>query len=386
MQPFGAPEIFSTWAGIATIAAALERKTWVYTRGSNLFPNMYCFLIGLAGSGKTQAIKESARLMRLIQPIIKNHLSPNNVSKASLMDALGDARRDIIQPGKPFIEYNSLYAPINELGVLLPAYDHEMMSALTDIWDGEPYIEKKRHMKNKDGLNIPRPQLNIIGGTTPAWIGGFMPEGAWDEGFISRVIMVYSSQSDPVDIFTDSSPIIKKQEALVHDLIIIAKLYGQMLFETEAQKQIREWVLARNKPEPEHPRLYSYNARRTAHLLKLSMVATAARSNDLIITKADYETAYSWMLEAENNMPDIFKSMRTGADTQAIENVWYFVMKQYAKESRPIAEQRIIALLSEQVASHQIMKIVEIMTRSGMILPEIVRGITCYKPGGKKQY
>src|SRR5947207_2880446 len=47
--------IWRRWAAIATIGAVLEQKVFV-TTSSPLYPNLYVFLVGDAGLGKTRAI------------------------------------------------------------------------------------------------------------------------------------------------------------------------------------------------------------------------------------------------------------------------------------------------------------------------------------------
>src|SRR6267378_5066033 len=46
-------EIYRKWAAISMIAAALEQRVWVDT-GSALYPNIYTFLVGHPGIGKSR--------------------------------------------------------------------------------------------------------------------------------------------------------------------------------------------------------------------------------------------------------------------------------------------------------------------------------------------
>jgi len=48
-------EIFRRWTAISVIASVLQQKVWINT-GGELYPNVYVWLIGKAGIGKTRAI------------------------------------------------------------------------------------------------------------------------------------------------------------------------------------------------------------------------------------------------------------------------------------------------------------------------------------------
>src|SRR6266702_5390602 len=50
------PRIFRKWAAISMIAATLEQRVYIVSGGDKLHANLYCALIGHAGTGKTRSI------------------------------------------------------------------------------------------------------------------------------------------------------------------------------------------------------------------------------------------------------------------------------------------------------------------------------------------
>src|SRR6516164_1438064 len=56
-----APEIWRKWSAISMIAATLEQKVWADT-GGNLYPNLYVFLVGQPGMGKSRSIMAASNL------------------------------------------------------------------------------------------------------------------------------------------------------------------------------------------------------------------------------------------------------------------------------------------------------------------------------------
>lgn len=379
------PTIFKRWGAISALAGALERKVWVRTFGSNLYPNLYVTFVAPPGIGKSLVIAQTERLWRGLK---EHHVAPTSLTKAALVDALHEATRKIIRPADnpPYVEFNSLLVLAGELGQFLPEYESEFMNALTGIYDGYPYAERRRGRDIK--ISIAAPQLNILGGTTPSYLNAVIPEGAWDQGFMSRMIMVYSGHQTKGDLFAERNMPQAKFEALAHDLEIIGKYYGKIEWDKEAADFMLAWYDGGNQPVPDHPKLLNYSARRTAHVLKLSMVAAVARSDfDYTIQKDDVEQAMVWLFEAEDNMPDIFRSMSSGGDSAAIEETWHMVFSTYAREKKPVSEARVIAHLRSRVPSHAVERIMMLMEKEGLLRPQLTSAGKLYLPAQKiKQF
>ena len=372
------PPLLRKWAAIAYVAAAMERKIWVRSMGSNLYPNLFTFLVGPPGVGKGVALNAGERILRSVPDLM---VGPTDMTAASLIDALNESVRRILLKGDPpYVEFNAMTVVCRELGVLIPAWDMGLMNNLTDIYDGFQIEQKRRGKELK--IKIPYPQINLLGACTPSYLGQTMPVGAWDQGFISRSILVYSGDRTSPDPFAeDTRPSTQMYNDLLHDLKCISSEYGQLKFTLPATTAIRAWIDHGCCPEPTHLRLKSYNARRTAHLLKLCMIASLSRRSDYIINLDDYSEALNWLIEVESYMPDVFKAMNTGGDSIPMEETLNYVWAVFSKEKKPVAEHRVVHFLRERVPAHNVMRVLEIMVRSRMI--EIVtadNSFQGYKP------
>lgn len=379
------PNIFRKWGGILAIAGALERKVWITSNYGQLFPNMYCVFVAPAGVGKTVITKTVRKFWAQLDD---HHTAPASVSKASLMDALRDAERKGVvtnglgQGGFGQFNFNSLKILSNELGVLIPGYDNEFMNVLTDLYDGDSYSERKRSATLN--FKIENPQINLLAATTPSYLNNVMPEGAWEQGFISRVLLIYSGQTQVHPLFGEELKNEKLGKELAFDLNTVGKLYGAMEFEPDAAEAMQAWHMAGGPPVPDHPRLVNYNTRRTAHLLKLCMVSSASAGESLTITLDNYTEALDWLIEAEMYMPDIFKAMTAGGDGRVIEDTWHFLYTIYVKEKKPILEGRAINFIQQRTPAHNVLKILEVMERGGLIKKELsVAGLYGIVPQGK---
>jgi len=314
------------------------------------------------------------------------------MTMASMVDRLAEAKCTILRPGKvpPHVEYNSLIILADELGALIHQYDREFMNGLTKIYDGGSYAQHRRG--NEIRIQIDSPQLNILAGTTPSNIMQFMPEGAWEQGFASRMVMVYSGDRNLADIFgeePDSAPLRNLADSLIHDLRGIGNLFGQVRLRPDAIEAFREWRLGGELPVPSHPKLTHYCARRTAHLLKLCLVASVSRGPSMEISAEDFTVAKNWLMGAETSMPDVFKAGIVSGDSKAMDEGYHFVWANFAKTKRPIPEHALVHFMRERLPAHSVIHTIDLMVRDRTLKAhmDITSGEKLYEPGiGRKNY
>lgn len=378
----GSPALYRKWTALFLVGAALERKAWITTAKGVLYANQFIFLIGPAGVGKSLCTALSYDLLTEIRtPESPIFIAPTSVTKASLADALNKAERRIVKLNEnpPITAFNSLQVISNELGVFLPAWDGDFMSTLTDLWDNGRYHETRRTSKIE--LNIPKAQLNILSATTPAYLNSLLPEGAWEFGFMSRVINIYSGETAYTDIFAELDHDGVGYKSLVADLTDIYNIWGEFTITDEVKEAINAWARQGFHPRPDHPKLIHYSTRRLAHLLKLCIIASASTSSERVITLDHYAEALSWLVEAESYMPDIFKALKVGGDGRAMEECHHFAYKYWMKHNTPIPEHMLITYLGERVPAHSVDRILDVMVRAQLLTKKFMNsGGQGYEP------
>lgn len=351
--------IFRQWAAITSISAILEQKVYLQT-SAPLYPNLYVLLVGHPGVGKTRTIHAATSFLREIEDF---HLSPTSMSSASLVDALMEAKRSIIRMPEPPLEYNSMLIATDELSAFMAEYDKKIIGNLTTFYDVVvPFGDRKRGGDIK--IKIKHPQLSILAGTQPAFLMKFLPEDAWDGGFMSRTIMIFSDErliSD--DVFANRTRGLP--EEMVHDLKIINTLCGGFEVTADYKNAINNWRKLGQPPVPSHPKLVHYCSRRLAHLFKLSMVSCVDRSNTLLLTKDDFNRATRWLIEAEDDMGEIFKAGGVGADSKAMDEIMHYAV--VLDKGQGVPDAMLIRRARELVPAHSVMRLFEIMERAGML-------------------
>lgn len=376
------PFLFRKWAAITAVGAVLERRVWNITAKAANFANLFVILIGRPGVGKSKAINAVRDLIRAtkVESVYDTacHLAPVDVTKASLYDYL--AQTKIRRSGPDPVDdalgvqqeahYHSAFLAVSELSDLIRDHDTQLLGALHGLFDCLPYIEEERRYRKDQPIKILRPQISLLGGTTPAYISRTFPPSAWDEGFMARSILIYSSEAVEPKLFdedheTEENALLAAE--LVEDLREIGKLKGRMVFTEDAKKAVLAWQKAGRIPAPTHTRLEHYKTRRMIHAMKLSIIASAERSGNMMITVEDFQTALAWMHEAELEMPNIFLEMNGKSDGQTITELYHFVQQHYTSAlnagqpelRRALRKGMLVNFLRNKIPAYQIEKVIE---------------------------
>ena len=167
-----------------------------------------------------------------------HHIASLDLTRASFADELSEARRDMVVLGSgkesPTQQFYSLAILHEEAGVMFKAYEHDFMSVLTHVYDCTDFSERKR---GGTRIDLGAVQVNVLAAIQPAYLAELIPEIAWEQGFMSRVIMVYSGERIFKDLFAERSG--TQLQDLTKRLSQIAQLYGEFTFTDEAVELLR---------------------------------------------------------------------------------------------------------------------------------------------------
>lgn len=367
------PPIFRRWAAISAIAGALEKKVWITTDQGDIFPNMYILLVGPPGVGKGEALKTLRYLWSTLGEDF--HVASSTVTHASMLDELKEAHRKIFRPAdaSPLTEFHSLQVASTEFSTFLPVYDTTFMSYLQQWYDCEDvaFSESRRGRKKGQEFKntIKAPQVSLIAGTTPDFLGKLLPEGAWNQGFCARVIPIFSDSIIQVKFWNGARRSPQLMDHLVHDLKQIHETFGQLIWEPEAAFAMQEWVAMGAIPLPTHPRLINYNTRRPVHLFKLTAVCCISRADhNMTITLQDFATALDLLISAEDLMPGIFNTMVSSIDSGSMDDVMHFVLNEFKKHG-PVSVNKVIRFIAHHTAtpSYNVLRMYETLKATGQL-------------------
>lgn len=323
-----------------------------------LYPNLYVMLVGNPGIGKSRTINAALEFyLETPNPSV----GATSMTMASLVDAMEEAKRKIANHATgEMYEYNTIAIFADELSAFMHIWDLELIGGLTKFFDCSFYSQKRR--VTKIDIKIARPQLNILCGTTPSNLLKFIPEPAWEQGFTSRLILIYADAQPKIDIF--NTPKREMPQELIHDLNIIGNLYGEFDWTQEFEDYANKWRSTDLEPIPTHPRLKHYLTRRFSHMLKLAMVSSVDRKNELMLDITDFNRSLEWLTQAERHMPDIFTAAGGTTDSKAMDEI----MHQVKAEGGTVYEGRLIRAAKDILPLNKIRDAVNTMVNSGMLV------------------
>jgi hypothetical protein len=296
------PALYREWTAVSVIAAVLQRKVFLNWH-SEIYPNMYICLVGPPGCRKGTAMGPGYKL--LVDKGIR--MAAEATTRESLIRFLKESGGMDVDPitGEAML-HASLTVFSQELTVFLGYNNQTLMSDLTDWFDcRERWVYRTKNSGEDDIIGV---YVNLIGATTPELIHSALPLDAVGSGLTSRMIFVYEEKKGKkcaAPFMTDKDRAIRTR--LSNDLGQLQLLRGEFKISPDFMDAWVEWYLGADETPPfEDVRFAGYFERRPLHLLKLSMIMSASRSNDMRLTPIDLQRAIDLLGRTEKKMPMTF--------------------------------------------------------------------------------
>lgn len=317
------PALYRKWVAISVIAACLKRKCRLNLGFLTFYPNMYIVLVGPAGRcRKGIAMEPGKQLLNRLGVTI----APDAVTKEQLIVRLQNCNVNEVDRHNEIIYHSSLTVFSKELAVFMKDYSEEFLMMLTDWYDcpGEWSYETKTSNKYIiDGVWV-----NLLGATTPELLAGGVTGMVTGGGLASRMIFVNAYNRDKDIPFPEiGQKEMLLQEDLYNDLDRIHSLSGAFNYTDDFRLLYTEWYpwQAKNKPF-EDPRFEYYFERRANHVLKLSMILNASRTDDMTLTSFDLQRAIDMLEETEKTMSSAFRSVGNNAVIELIHQITSYIV------------------------------------------------------------
>lgn len=338
------------WAGAFTLSAALRRKVYLgkdYLGGWTCYPHLYVMFVGPPGTMKTTTMNFSMDLLSQCPEIVQ---SPTITNITALTDSLLKSTD------------SSIYMTVEEFGDIILKGGDEMYEFLTSMYDGKRHIEQKTMIRGAEFINAPC--INLIAATTPKWVAERMPAVAIGGGFASRVMFIYVPKTGKdkrrfiyrkeLGHEVDMTEINELERDLVHDLSHIARNVsgGFKIDSIETMKYMDDWYSSLEDSGNE--KIQNYLVRKHVHALKLAMLYRIAYSDELIITKADFEYAIKIVEMTEKELPKVFMGVGKNQYSFDVQDIIQFVqLNPGVKESTLLRQFQSVAtpsMLSELIS------------------------------------
>lgn len=269
------PLIFHRWSMIACISALLGRQFRMPFGDTFIYPNQYVMLIGDPGTRKSTAIKTAKRILSAAG---YTRFSAERTSKEKfLVDLAQDASStdgEILNLSVSDLEPREIFIVADEFNEFVGPANLEFLSMLGALWDWDDEANPfKQRLKTSKSLSIYQPTINILSGNTHAGFAEAFPPQALGQGFLSRLLLVYSEHSPNKFAFPESPDPALKQK-LVESLSRIKDTVVGTATLSEKATSMLTTIYHSYMPQDDS-RLRHYDTRRYTHLLKLCLIFAA---------------------------------------------------------------------------------------------------------------
>lgn len=290
------PEQFHLWTGLSILASCLRRNVWLNQGTHILYPNMYVILVGPPGRvRKSTSIRLGRHLLIDIEGI---HFGADSCTREDLIKSLAKI--------SSMAKQAAMTIHSTELSSLIEPSGIKMIQFLTDIFDGDVKWQYSTKHQGKD--LIKSPVLNILAATTPTWIAEGLPVEVVGHGFTSRVLFVYGADRRYLKPFPGQldGELAKNLRA---DLDHISRIEGIFQWGKGAKDVYAKIYEEIDSSAPKDYRLEGFHNRKDIYTLKVAMLLSIARSDDLIMQPGDIKTAYAALSDIEESMHKTFSAV-----------------------------------------------------------------------------
>jgi len=356
------PYMYRLWCAISVIAAVLQRTCRLEWGTITFYPNMYVVLVGPSGKARKGTAMGSA--LEFLEDLnIK--LAAEAITREALIRELKNANFNDpdLQTGQLNF-HSSLTIWAQELTVFLGYHNHQLMSDLTDWYDcRNRWTYRTKNMGVDEIIGV---YVNLIGATTPDLIRVALPLDAIGGGLTSRIIFVYEEKKGkiiPAPFLTEAELGLKQQ--LRMDLERIHMLSGRFQATEGFLERWAEWYThSESNPPFTDNRFAGYIERRPNHVMKLSMILNASRTDRMIIERQDLDRAIEVLEQTELKMINSFSGVGKYSHADTLTKV----MNEIAvRENEGISREELTFLFRNDANRMILKEIIDTLNQMGWL-------------------
>lgn len=298
------PVFFNRWCLLSGIGAFLGRQFYFPFAHTDINTNMYCMLIGSAGSKKSTAIKT---MRKILTEAGYNTIAADKTSKEKFLVDLEGSELEGVQSPDAFLNHSmfgandepkEMFIMADEFNDFIGINNLEFISLLGNLWDfSGPF---KYRIKTGKSLNISDPTISILGGNTPTNFARAFPSDIFGQGFFSRLILIYGEPNGKSIPFPEPRDARYTAEIVSRFHSVKHRVRGIANFPASTRSLLEK--IYRSSRFTVDPRFDAYYNRRHTHLIKLCLILCAI-GNDTEVSERTAIRANTVLRYTEQLMP-----------------------------------------------------------------------------------
>lgn len=324
------PVIFHRWAWIGAVSAWMGRNIWFPFGDSRIFPNHYIMFVGHPGTRKTTAIKKACSIIdkagyrtfgpqktsqeKFLQDFAEGSFHDFEDNSEKGIDVLSSLNLSVGEVGP-----SEIFITADEFNVFMGAANIDFQATLGEFWDWDnPARAWSRRLKTSKSITIFQPTVNILAGNTPQGFAAAFPLESIGQGFMSRLILVYSDPSGK-KITIPTKPSQQLVDELIGQLIELKqKCKGEMTYHASAYDALD--TIYKSWQDMEDARFKHYSTRRFTHLIKLCTIIACMRFS-MRVDVNDILLANTILAFTESHMPKAIGELGKARNAEAANKI-----------------------------------------------------------------
>lgn len=301
------PRNYFFWSGVSAIASCVNGQIYIRQGKFVHYPNMYICLLGPAGNGKTSAIDRAEEIVRAIDETLS--VSGQSETAEGLVRHMRDKCIRTMTVNGETIPFTPISLFLSELSNFFGKDPAGMIDFITGIWDrGGRQFHRRTKGQGED--MIPRPNVNLLSGTTPAWLTQYLKADIVGGGFTRRVVFDNEPRRDPNNrvSWPEDTPeqLTAKNNCIAYGRVL-RNLYGEVKYTPEAKLEYTRWYDTRPPAKGEEDE--GYHASKPTLMLKTAMLLAVSREPKLEVTRDDILHALALLDESERHRQKVFTAI-----------------------------------------------------------------------------
>lgn len=324
------------------MSSALKREAWVKWSPKRLFTNQYIIIIGPAGIVKktTAVIGVGLPVLRSFRAFIKdrqlsmmkdvkivkdkvtpeamiNSIVPENKDGVDfpLVDSDGTVLRNEKNETIKYKRTSEVALIVSELSTMISksSYSEGMVQILLDLYDC--HDDWDWSSMGRGTLTLRNLHTTLLAGTTIEGLRNSIPAAAIGDGFLSRVIPVFVSET----LREYPHPFVPEKGPNATDIakalaFVVENTQGEFVLDDEAEEEYCRWYAWFAEYKRDNPGIAGILSRMDVNVLKTALLMRAQRYEAIgnVITKADFLDAVCLIDKTYRSLP--FLLGQTGED------------------------------------------------------------------------
>lgn len=306
-----APIVYHRWSFLSCLSASMGRTAYLEKGHFRVYPNIYVMLMGDPGARKSTSILIAKALMETAG---YQWFSANHSTQDRFLSDLEDAGKGGLD------EISPQFICAHEFNNFMGEQNVRFISALTELFDGGSSFES-RHRAGKNSV-ITNPYVVLLGGNTHQNFGSCFPPAIINNGFLSRMLLVWGQKQKKVPNPPTLDPT-KHRELADYLMQLRSNSIGAMSITPTARDAMDE--IYDKWDGLDDGRFLTYSERRNLHLQKLVIICAGSLGKMLIEYK-DVVLANTMLAGIERDFSRAigeFGKSKTAEEASIVMNVLY---------------------------------------------------------------